>query len=218
VKTYIEVKIIMKRKIKIKKLGVLILILVLIPILTIVYLMNKSLSKEPVNVDYTTDSIINETLPVVNTKETIMYPYNDSSVTIGKSYYDYLSDASSQENSIILRDDTYIQNTGIDYVSENTFEVLSILEGTVISVKEDDNVGKTVEIKHSNNYISIYQSLSEVSVKKGDIVQSNQVIGISGTNELDKDLGNHLHFELYIKGQSVNPELYLNKEVNINEE
>ena len=95
-----------------------------------------------------------------------------------------------------------------------TFDVVSVLEGTITNVKEDETLGKIVEIKHSNDYISIYQSLSEVSVKKGDTVTQGQVIGKSGTNELDKELGNHLHFEFYANGQIVDPTLYLNKEIS----
>ena len=106
-----------------------------------------------------------------------------------------------------------MQNSGVDFVNKNTFDVISILEGSVTDVKEDETLGKIIEIKHDNNYISLYQSLSEVSVKKGDMVKQGQVIGKSGTNELDKELGNHLHFELYLDGQVVNPTLYLNKEL-----
>ena len=71
--------------------------------------------------------------------------------------------------------------------------------------------GKTVEIKHENGLISIYQSLKEVNVKKNDIVTKGQVIGMSGTNEMEKDLGNHLHLEIYENGQANNPENYLGK-------
>ena len=87
------------------------------------------------------------------------------------------------------------------------------LSGKVINVKEDDSLGKIIEIEHDKDFISIYQSLSEVSVKKDDIVNQGQVIGTSGTNELDKELGNHLHFELLYKGNIVNPEEHLNKEI-----
>jgi stage II sporulation protein Q len=217
VKTYIEVEI-MKRKIKIKPFAVLIAVLVLIPVLTFIYLTNKSLNNEKTNPSYTTESIINETLPVINTTTTFINPYNDSNVTVGRTFYDYQAEKSSQENSITVHDNTYTQNTGIDYISDETFDVIAISEGTVISVTEDDNVGKTIEIKHNDNYISIYQSLSEVSVKKDDVITQGQIIGKSGTNELDQEIGNHLHFELYVKGQSVNPELYLNKELNSDSE
>ena len=163
---------------------------------------------------YVSNVILEEAEPVINTKEKMISPYTDQTVTVGKSYYDYKADAATQEKSIIYHDNTYLQNSGTDFISENVFDVVSVLDGSVTDVKEDDTLGKIVEIKHDNGYVSIYQSLSEVSVKKGDMVTQGQVIGKSGTNELDKDMGNHLHFELYVNGQVVDPTLYLNKDVN----
>ena len=163
---------------------------------------------------YVSNVILEEAESVINTKEKMISPYTDQTVTVGKSYYDYKADAATQEKSIIYHDNTYLQNSGTDFISENVFDVVSVLDGSVTDVKEDDTLGKIVEIKHDNGYVSIYQSLSEVSVKKGDMVTQGQVIGKSGTNELDKDMGNHLHFELYVNGQVVDPTLYLNKEIN----
>lgn len=111
-----------------------------------------------------------------------------------------------------------MQNSGIDFVYENKFDVISVLDGTVTNVKEDEVLGKIVEVNHGNDFVSIYQSLSEVKVKKGDTVTQGQILGISGTNELDKELGNHLHFEFYAGGQIVNPSLYLDKELQTQKE
>ena len=169
--------------------------------------------QEELPTSYVTNTIFEEEQPVINETTKILNPYLDENVTIGKNYYDYKADSKTQENSIIYHDNTYMQNSGVDFVNKNTFDVISILEGSVTDVKEDETLGKVIEIKHDNNYISLYQSLSEVSVKKGDMVKQGQVIGKSGTNELDKELGNHLHFELYLDGQVVNPTLYLNKEL-----
>lgn len=169
--------------------------------------------QEELPTSYVTNTIFEEEQPVIHETAKILNPYLDENVTIGKNYYDYKADSKTQENSIIYHDNTYMQNSGVDFVNKNTFDVISILEGSVTDVKEDETLGKVIEIKHDNNYISLYQSLSEVSVKKGDMVKQGQVIGKSGTNELDKELGNHLHFELYLDGQVVNPTLYLNKEL-----
>lgn len=165
------------------------------------------------NLTYVTNTIMENEIPVINTTTKVINPYTDASVTIGKNYYDYKADKTVQEKSIIYHDDTYMQNSGVDFISTNTFDIISVLDGTVSDVKEDETLGKIVEIKHNNDYISIYQSLSEVSVKKGDTVKQGQVIGKSGTNELDKEIGNHLHFEFYVNGQIVDPTLYLNKEL-----
>ena len=162
--------------------------------------------------DYVPEEIIREE-PVVKQTTTIINPYLDQGVTIGKNYYDYKGEEKDQENSILKHDNTYIQNSGIDYVNENKFDVIAILDGTVTDIKDDDTLGKCIEIKHDNNLISTYQSLSEIKVKKGDIITQGQVLGTSGENELDKELGNHLHFEMYENGGNVNPNNYLNKEI-----
>ena len=116
---------------------------------------------------YVSNVILEEAEPVINTKEKMISPYTDQTVTVGKSYYDYKADAATQEKAIIYHDNTYLQNSGTDFISENVFDVVSVLDGSVTDVKEDDTLGKIVEIKHDNGYVSIYQSLSEVSVKKG---------------------------------------------------
>lgn len=162
--------------------------------------------------EYITEDVINDQ-PVVNTTPKIINPYLDQGVTIGKNYYDYKGEEKDQVNSILKHDNTYIQNSGIDYINENKFDVIAILDGTVTDIKDDDTLGKCIEIKHDNNLISIYQSLGEIKVKKGDIITQGQVLGTSGENELDKDLGNHLHFEMYENGGNVNPNNYLNKEI-----
>lgn len=164
-------------------------------------------------IDYVSNSIISENMAVINTKTKVIYPYTDSLVKVGKDYYNYKGSSEEQEKSIIYHENTYIQNSGIDFTSENAFEVVSVLDGTVSNVKEDEVLGKIIEINHSNEFVTVYQSLSEANVKKGDTVFQGQVIGISGTSELNKELGNHLHFEFYVGGQIVNPTLYLDKEL-----
>ena len=201
-----------KVKLKLPVLFLFLVALVILPVLTLRFV---SAEPEEETTDYTMDEVIESELPVINQTTTIINPYTDPSVTVKKGYYDYKADEDSQISAIVKHDNIYIQNMGIDYVGENTFDVISILNGTVINVKEDEELGKSVEIKHDNGMISIYQSLSEVFVKKDDIITQGLVIGKSGENKLDKDLGNHLHFEIYDNGREVNPLNYLNTEISL---
>ncbi len=176
------------------------------------YLFSKNSDLQYVDKEITEG--LDRDIPVVSTPSVIVRPYLNNDVKLSKSFYDYKADSESQENSIILFEDTYMQNSGVDYSLEEVFDVISILDGSVISVKEDNLLGTTVEVRHSNDLISVYQSLSEVIVKEGDELIQGQIIAKSGISNINKDLGNHLHFELYYKGTIVNPEEYYNKDIN----
>lgn len=202
-----------KKKVKIKLVPLMIAVL-LVPILVTVVFLNINMKEEPIEPDFVTDTIVEEVVPVIDTTKRIIRPYRDLSVKVLKNFYDYQSDETLQKNSIIVHENSYIQNSGIDYGTDTEFEVISILEGTVINVKEDDSLKGTVEIKHDNGYVSVYQSLKDIKVKKDQVINQGQVLGTATTNQLDKELGNHLHFELIISGQNVNPEIYLDKELS----
>ncbi len=165
--------------------------------------------------DYVDSEIIqpNNQLPVVTNETVIIRPYTNADVSIAKNFYDYKAEADKQKDAIIYYENTYMQNSGIDYKSENVFDVVSILDGTVVDVKEDNILGKIIQIKHTNDIISVYQSLSQTNVNKDDKVLAGQIIGKSGESNINKDIGNHLHFELYYQGQIVNPEEYYDKNV-----
>lgn len=173
------------------------------------------LSNDDVNTEYVDDDIVEDEqyIPVVNTKIEIIKPFINDKVTIAKSFYDYKAEADSQKNSIIYYENIYMQNSGVDYKLEEVFDVVSVLDGKVISVEDNDMMGTTVQIKHDNNLISVYQSLSNVKVKVDDTIIQGQVIAQSGESNINKDLGNHLHFELYHNGNIVNPEEYYNKSI-----
>lgn len=174
-------------------------------------------SKKDTDIKYVDNEIVDDfdrDIPVVSTTSMIVKPFLSDDVTLAKSFYDYKGEANNQEKAIIFYEDTYMQNSGVDYASNDVFDVISVLDGTVISVSNNDIMGTTVEIRHTNELISIYQSLSEVSVSKDDKVIQGQIIAKSGLSNIEKDMGNHLHFELYYKGNIVNPEEYYNKSLD----
>lgn len=167
------------------------------------------------NMEYVDKEIVtdNEYIPVVAIDNTILKPYLIDSVKINKSFYNYSGEEQDQENSIVIYQDTYIQNSGVDYTSTEVFDVVSVLDGTVIDVSDNDILGKTIKVRHNNDIVTTYQSLSEVQVKKDDTVLRGQVIGKSGTCKLySKD--NNLHFEMAFQGKNINPEENYNKNEN----
>ncbi len=164
------------------------------------------------NMEYVDKEIVtdNEYIPVVSIDNTILRPYSSSSVKLNKNYYNYQGKEEEQENSIIIYKDTYMQNSGVDYTSTEVFPIISVLDGTVIEVTDNEVLGKTIKIRHNNDLISTYQSLGEVNVKQDDTVLRGQVIGQSGTSNLyNKDY--NLHFELTYQGKNINPEDSYNK-------
>lgn len=163
--------------------------------------------------EYVDGPVIDDDIPVVSTGTVILRPYNSDKIQVVKGYYDYKGEPSVQEKALIFYQDTYLQNSGIVYGSAESFDVLSILDGTVIDVREDDFLGKIVEVKHSNDIMSIYQSLSEVTVKKNDVIKQGDIIGKSGKSSISSEMNENLYFELFYKGSNVNPDEYYDKKV-----
>lgn len=177
------------------------------------YFLNNKLNN---NFEYNgmySESILNKEVPVVNITTKINKPYSLKSVTELVSYYDY-NNKDTQEKSILFYDNTYMQSTGIIYGDNKEFDVQSIMDGEIIKVDENEILGKTVEIKHTNNVISTYQCLANIKVKKGDIVKQGDVIATSGNSNITDKSNNLLYFELIIDGKTVNPNSYFNKDIN----
>lgn len=183
----------------------------------VAYLIEGAFTKNNLKEDtrYVNDTILEDKVkPVIAADTKIIRPYKDEEIKILKDYYDYQADEKEQINSIIVYNNTYLQNSGICYGGKDEFDVVSILDGKVIDVKEDEVVGTTVQIEHDNKIVSVYQSLKDVKVKVGDTVAQGDVIASAGVNNLNKDLGTHLYFELIVDGKSVDPENYFDKLLN----
>lgn len=147
-----------------------------------------------------------EIVPVVNTATEIIRPYLADNVTIGKYFYDFEATEEKQESALILYENTYMQNSGVDYVSETPFDVLSVLDGEVIKVETDSTLGNIVKIQHENDFISVYQGIDNVTLKEGSKIAQGEIIGTSGTSKLNSDYTTSLHFEIYYKGAMMDPE------------
>lgn len=179
-------------------------------------------SKKQENLEYVSYEILTDNIMPVskeeqttgNTTLDIVKPYQDENVKVGKSYYDYKEEEKKQEDAIIYYKNTYMQNTGVDYTSDKDFEINAIGDGKVISITTDDITGTTIKIEHNNNIVSVYQSVKDPQVKEKDEVKKGQIIATSGTNNINSDLGTHLHFELYKDNILVNPENFFENQGN----
>ena len=197
------------------------MVLVMSILLGALYSYNRITMKQeegPVeNTDYVTDTNIDEVqdeTPVVSVDKVIIKPVKDENVKIAKYFYEKEDKDEKKRESIVYYGNTYMQNSGIDYINDKDFDIVSVLDGEVTSIKDDELLGKTIEIKHDNKLISIYQGLGEILVKEGDKVTSGMVIAKSGDSTLKDVSGKHLHFELTHDGMVVNPEKYFDKNVN----
>ncbi len=157
------------------------------------------------NITYVSNSIFNRSIPIINVQNVIKKPFMEKDITIGRDYYDKKSSLEEKEKALVFYQDTYMPNTGIDYVYADVFDVLAIYDGTVIDVTDEELLGKTVKIRHNSELISVYQGLDNIEVKKGDMVFSGQKIATSGKSVINENLGNHLHFEIYKNGITINP-------------
>ena len=175
---------------------------------------NKKVSKADDNYTYVNNSIISSNVPVVKEEKIMVKPYTSEKVEISKKFYDTNESDEEKQNSLIYYNDTYMQNSGILYKSNESFDIVNILDGTVVDVKKDEVLGNVVEVKHSNNLISTYEGLSTVNVKKDQLLKQGDVIGKSGKLELGESLENSLLFELIKDGKYVNPLNYLDKKIS----
>lgn len=209
----------MKKKYKLKGWVVIsIYIVSLTAIISSLFLVGKTLQKMVYNTDnlsYVYRDLIEDAIPVISTtNNTIIKPYEDEQITILKNYYEKDSDSNLQENSLIYYQNTYIPNTGILYGTENQFDILAVLEGTVESVTQDDIMGNIITIRHSNNLTTTYQSLSSIDVLVGQSVNKGDIIGKSGSNKIESTTNNMLLFEVNHNGEHINPNNIYDKEIN----
>jgi murein DD-endopeptidase MepM/ murein hydrolase activator NlpD len=96
----------------------------------------------------------------------------------------------------------------IDFATSPNVGVKATLDGTVIEASWNINTGYVIILQHKDNLISIYKHNSALLQKVGKFVRAGEVIAIVGdTGELST--GPHLHFELWLDGQPLNPEEYI---------
>lgn len=122
------------------------------------------------------------------TVETLKAPVEDG-IGIVRYYYNKDDDASKQEQSLILFEDVYRPNQGVDYANKGEkFNVLAAMSGTVTKKTNDPVLGWVVTITNGDKISTTYESLSQVSVEVNQSVKQGDTIGVSGENVYEADL------------------------------
>ncbi len=96
-----------------------------------------------------------------------------------------------------------IDSYGVRITTEKGMKARGVFEGTILAIRVAPNTGiKTVMIQHGN-YITVYENLANVLVKKGDKVTTKQVLGTIHTDAVNNETV--LKFQLWKESSRQNP-------------
>ncbi len=205
-----------KRKLKKYVKPTILLVSICTITLSLLSLTNISEDVEEKNT-HVINTIIEEETPVVNTEventNQIIRPYTTDKVSISKSFYEKDGTEEEQINSLIYYENTYLQNNGTVYASSEEFDVISVLNGSIIDIKQDELLNTIVYISHNNSLTTIYYGLKDVNWNVNDAINQGDIIGKS-TNNVFCESPNSLLFEVNYNGQVLNPEKFYTMDLN----
>ncbi|GLR07328.1 murein DD-endopeptidase MepM [Mixta theicola] len=92
---------------------------------------------------------------------------------------------------------------GVDFAVPIGTPVLAVGDGEVVQAKRSAGAGNYVAIRHGRQYMTRYMHMEKLLVKPGDKVKRGDRIGLSGST--GRSTGPHLHYEIWINNQAVNP-------------
>ena len=96
---------------------------------------------------------------------------------------------------------------GLDLAAPEGTPVLAVKGGTVRRAGDAGGYGKLVEIDHGDGVVSRYAHQSQLSVYVGQRVEAGEVIGAVGST--GRSTGPHLHLEVRVAGDPVDPDRFL---------
>ena len=97
-------------------------------------------------------------------------------------------------------------HAGMDFSAPIGTDIYATGDGTVEAAGWESGYGNCVVIDHGYGYKTRYAHMSKMTVRRGERVVRGQVIGHVGNT--GKSTGPHLHYEVIVKGRTVNPVNY----------
>jgi murein DD-endopeptidase MepM/ murein hydrolase activator NlpD len=107
------------------------------------------------------------------------------------------------------RYDVRTKHFGTDIVTKPRSPVSAALDGTVIVTGWTMETGFVIQIQHANNLVSIYKHNATLLKETGDLVRAGEIISIVGDSGELYTSGPHLHFEIWYKGNPLDPEKHI---------
>lgn len=107
--------------------------------------------------------------------------------------------------------DEWRVHQGIDVLAKEGTNVKAVFDGYVEEIKNDDEYGTTVVIRHTKSLVSVYKNLAnEILVLPNQIIKQGDVIGLVGnTAKIESEISPHLHFEMIKNKKLVDPNNYI---------
>jgi len=96
---------------------------------------------------------------------------------------------------------------GMDFHAKVGDPVMSVADGVVSFAGVKGGYGNVVDVDHGNGYVTRYAHNSRLVVKPGDLVRAGQEVAKAGST--GRSTGAHVHFEVWERGQVVNPRKFL---------
>lgn len=102
---------------------------------------------------------------------------------------------------------SYEMHSGIDFRGPVGTPIYATADGVIVTAEYAGGYGNHVVIDHGYGYETLYAHMSDIAVQAGDRVQRGDLIGELGST--GRSSGPHLHYEVHLNGQAVNPRYYL---------
>ena len=98
-------------------------------------------------------------------------------------------------------------HAGMDISGRTGDQVYAAADGTILETGRNSSHGNNIMISHGNGIKTHYSHLSKILVEAGATVHKGDVIGLMGST--GRSTGPHLHYEVYVNGEHVDPKPYL---------
>lgn len=139
-----------------------------------------------IEIETTTQAYVSfyETTPIVNPIENPVY----------SSHFGYRDDPFTGEESF---------HAGVDIAADTGTDIRAAFSGTVTKTGDDETAGLYIYLEHEDGLVTFYCHCSEILVDVGDEILQGETIAKVG--QTGSATGPHVHFEIRLDGESVDP-------------